>query len=299
MHFKVAILHMDWNSLKILTVVDKAGSMSGASRVLGVNYTTIFRRLESLEKELGGKLFVRGSKGYVATPLAKEVLLFANSMLKSSEEIERHIVGREFLPSGAVKITAPFNIANRYLPAALTNISKKYPDIHFEILSSNDAFNLNTRVADIAIRATNSPPEHLVGRKAASIPWALFASECFIGNCSTLPTFETLANYPLIGATGSMLDLSAFTWLEATLNDAIVVRCDELTAMSNYAEAGFGIALLPRDQKRKGLIEIAELSKDTKSDLWILYHPDLKKTERVRIVAEYLFNYFNNISFES
>jgi len=249
---------MDWNSLKILTLVEKTGTMVGAAKALGVNYTTVFRRMESLEKEVGGKLFERGSNGYVATPLAKEVLICANSMLESAERIERQIAGREFLPSGIVKITAPYNIANRYLPNALATISEKYPDIHYEILSSNDAFNLNSRVADIAIRATANPPEHLIGRKATSIPWALFVSEIFLKKHAQTPTLETLADYPLIGATGRMLDLPAFAWLELTNAKSIVARCDELTAMSYCAEQGLGIAFLPLDQQRNGLIKLSE-----------------------------------------
>lgn len=288
---------MNWDFLKTLTLVAKNGSMTGAAKDMGVNYTTVFRRMESLEKEVGGKLFERGSNGYIATPLAEEILAFAYQMQDSAEQIERHIVGREFLPKGVVKITAPFNIANRYLPKALSPISNNYPDISYEILSSNDSFNLNSRVADIAIRATSSPPQHLIGRKATSIPWALFASEQFDKKYSQPPTLETLSDYPLIGATGNILNLPAFTWLEANFSKSIVVRSDELTAMSYYAECGHGIAFLPIDQRRKGLIELLEFPPGKVSDLWILTHPDLRKTQRVSIVAKYLFQYFNEINF--
>lgn len=288
---------MDWNSLKILTLVDKTGSMTAASKALGVNYTTVFRRLESLEKEVGGKLFVRGSQKYLPTPLAEEVLKLAHSMFERSEDIERYIAGREFLPSGVVKITAPFNIANRYLPNALADIVKEYPEIKFEILSSNDAFNLNSRVADIAVRATKSPPDHLVGRKASSIPWALFASERFLCKYSEPPTLDTLADFPLIGANGNMLDLPAFSWLESAYKESIAARCDELTAMSHCAEAGIGIAFLPLDQARSELIKLDIFPPGKTSDLWILYHPDLRTSERIRIVAEHLYNHFRTIHF--
>ncbi|MBU6955603.1 LysR family transcriptional regulator [Hahella sp. HN01] len=288
---------MDWNSLKILALVAHKGSMSGAAKELGVNYTTVFRRMESLENEIGGKLFERGSKGYVATPLAEKMLVFANRMRDGAEQIERQIVGREFQPSGVVKITAPFNIANRYLPEALRPLAQDYPDITFEILSSNDDFNLNSRVADIAVRATSSPPDHLIGRKVASIPWAMFVAESFMERFAQPPTLETLADYPLIGASGSMLNLPAFTWLEKNHATAIVARCNELTAMSYCAESGHGIAFLPVDQRRSGLVELAEFAPGKTSDMWVLSHPDLKKTERIRIVVEQLVSYFRSLDF--
>ncbi|CCN35078.1 putative Bacterial regulatory protein, LysR [Vibrio nigripulchritudo SO65] len=290
---------MDWNSLKTLTYVSQNGSITSAAKALGVNYTTVLRRIESLEKEIGGKLFERGSKGYKPTPLAEEVLALAFSMQESAEKIERHIVGKEFLPKGIVKITAPFNITNHYLPPVLASITRDYPDIRYEILSSNDLYNLNSRVADIAIRATSSPPEHLIGRKAATIPWGMFVSKQFESSYSALPTLETLADFPLIGGMGNMLNLPAFSWLEAHFARSIVMRCDELTAMSYYAQSGHGIAFLPVDQRREGLLEVAKFEPGETSDLWILTHPDLRKSERVRIVSQYLVNYFKAINFET
>ncbi|TBR44201.1 LysR family transcriptional regulator [Marinomonas agarivorans] len=288
---------MDWNSLKVLALIAHKGSISSAAKALGVNYTTVFRRMESLEKEVGGKLFQRGAKGYIATPLAEELLIFANKMRDGAEHIERHIVGREFQPRGVVKITAPFRIANHYLPHVLKQIAQIYPDISFEIFSSNAAVNLDTRHADIAIRATTAPPEHLIGRKVLSIPWAMFVSPSFLQKYDAEPTIATLADYPLIGGTGNMLNLPAFTWLEKHHFESIAIRCDELTAMSSYAENDYGIAFLPLDQQRDKLVKLDIFPAGKTSDLWILTHPDLRRTERIRIVAEHLTQYFKAIQF--
>lgn len=284
---------MDWNALKILTYVDDCGSISGAAKALGVNYTTVFRRIEAFEKEVGGKLFIRGLTNYTATPLAQELLVFAREMNEKAQQIERNLVGKESQPKGVVTITAPYNIANRYLPHALRLINQQYPEIHFKILSSNDALNLNTRMADIAIRATTSPPEHLIGKKVASIPWEMYGSLDFKTQFSSQPTLKTLGEFPLIGGTGMMLNLAAFSWLEKHVSRSIVLRCDELTAMSNYAEHGFGIAFLPVDQARKGLEKLGSFPPGLTSDLWILSHPDLRNTRRVSVVIEHLAHHFN------
>jgi len=288
---------MDWNALKVLITISQCGSLKAAARSLGVNYTTVLRRIETLEQQVGGKLFERGAKGYVATQLADEILALTKPMQQSVEHIERQLIGRELQPKGLVKITAPFNIANRYLPPILKTISNLYPDITFEVLSSNDIFNLNSRVADIAIRATTAPPEHLIGRKAVSIPWSIFAARSLVDKYTGSINIDTLTACPLIGASGHLQELSGFSWLESHCHQAIVTRCDELTAMSYCAEQGLGIAFLPQDQRRAGLIEVAEFSPGNTSDLWILMHPDLRRTERLRIVYDHLYHAFREISF--
>ncbi len=288
---------MDWNTLKILALISEHGSMTAAAKALGVNYTTVFRRIEALERDLGGKLFERGLTRYSPTPLAEETLILANSMLEASQQIERNIIGKEFQPKGLVKITAPFNIANRILPIALRDVRAKYPNIHFQVFSSNDALNLNSREADIAVRATSSPPEHLIGRKVNTIPWGMFASKDFIESFLASSSIESLTNYPLIGGAGSMMNLPAFSWLEKHHSDSIVIRCDELTAMSYFAEEGLGIAFLPLDQKRKGLTQVAAFPHGKESDIWILTHPDHRKTKRINLVVDSLVQYFNEIDF--
>ena len=94
-----------------------------------------------------------------------------------------------------------------------------------------------------------------------------------------------------------MLNLPAFSWLEKHYPKSIVIRCDELTAMSYCAEEGLGIAFLPDDQQRESLLRVAEFSHGKTSDIWILTHPDLRNTKRIRIVVDSLVRYFQQAEF--
>ena len=205
---------MDWNALKIFLAIADSGTLTGAAKALEVNHSTVFRRLNTFEDEIGGRLFERLSHGYELTPMGEELLIEAKKIAASFDDMERHIVGKDIQPKGIVKITAPNNLAYRYLPQYLTEFNKTYPDIHIELLISNLEFNMTNRQADIAVRATDLPPDHLVGRKVRAIEWGVYASKAYKDKYGYPKNLEQLKEHSLIGATGSMRNLTAFIWLD-------------------------------------------------------------------------------------
>lgn len=285
---------MDWNGLKTFLTIAEAGSLAAAAKQLGVNHSTVYRRLQAFEAEIGSKLFNQVGNQYVLTELGENLVSQGANIQGAFDDIERSLIGKEQLPKGVVKITAPFNIANRLLPSALANLRNDYPDIHIEVLSSNQALNMNTRMADIAVRATTAPPEHLIGRKVCELKWGLFASEEYLKHAQPLLTETDLAQHTLIGGTGAMLDLPAFSWLEKHYGHRITTRCDELTAMSYFAQHHHGVALLPMDQNRAELKLVMTLPQLPTGQIWLLTHPDLRKTVRIRLVMQALTEYFES-----
>ncbi|MCK5920226.1 MAG: LysR family transcriptional regulator, partial [Methylococcales bacterium] len=170
---------MNWNGLKVFLVISQTGSLAGAAKKLCVNHSTVFRRLNAFEEEIGGRLFERFSHRYELTSMGEEVQKLGKEIADSFDTIERHIVGKDFQPTGTIKVTAPINIACRYLPKYLTEFKQLYPDIDIELHAGNQAVNMANRQADIAVRASASPPEHLVGRQVSSIRWSIYASKAY------------------------------------------------------------------------------------------------------------------------
>lgn len=283
---------MDWNALKIFLAIADSGTLTGAAKMLGVNHSTIFRRLNSFEESIGGRLFERLKHGYELTPMGEELLIKAKTIATTFDELDRHIVGKDIKPSGTVKITAPNNIVNRYLARYLSAFTNKYPEIKVELWISNLEFNMSNRQADIAIRATNNPPEHLIGRQISSIKWSVYTGRTYKNKHGNPKTVSQLDQHSIIGATGNMKQLPAFIWLEKKLGQQITVRCDELTAMAAFAEAGHGLAILPDDQQRPGISKLFTLNQIEHSHLWILTHPDLRHVERIKLVMQHLAEAF-------
>ena len=284
---------MDWNSLKVFLSIARRGSLSAAANDLDVNHTTIFRRLNAFEAEIGGQLFERINNRYELTTLGHELLDLAQNIENSFDSIGRYIVGKDFQPKCIVKITAPNNIAYRYLPRYISEFNSLYPEIHIELLVSNQEFNMSNRQADIAVRATSSPPEHLVGRQVSTLNWSVFGSKRYADKFGLPNDKDELINHSLIGATGAMRNLPAFVWLDRHFADQVITRCDDLTAMSYFAESGQGLAFLPDDQLRPEITRLFGVQENKPSNLWLLTHPDLRNVERIKLVMQHLTKAFS------
>lgn len=279
---------MDWNSLKVFLAIQQNGSLLAAAKALEVNHSTVFRRLNSLEEQLGVRLFERLNNQYQLTLSGEEILPMAQRIANAFDSLERQVIGQDFQPKGTVVITAPENIACRFLPRYLVNFKINYPDISIELLSSNQQVDMNSRQADIALRAVESPPEHLVGRRVSRIPWSVFGSADYQKKHGFPTDLPSLKQHLLIGGSGAINQLPAFQWLDKQHRDQVVVRCDKLTTMSYLAQSGQGLALLPNDQQRPEIIKLFSLPQGKTSDLWLLTHPDLRNVVKVKLVMQYL-----------
>lgn len=299
MHFVIAFMQtyedilMDWNALKVFLAIADKGSLSGAANQLNVNHSTIFRRLGSFEEEIGGRLFERINNRYMLTPTGQELLAYAKRIEEAFHDVERQIAGKDIQAKGVVKITAPSNIASQYLSRYLTEFTTLHRDIQIELLASNLEFNMKNRQADIAVRATNKPPEYLIGKQVCEIGWSVFGSAPYQKRFGHPHSLNELSQHRILGATGSIRHLSTFTWIEKHLPEQIISRCDDLTVMSRFVESGHGLAILPNDQDSPNIEKLFTFSPEKPSNLWLLTHPDLRKVARIKLVMEFLTHAFS------
>lgn len=282
---------MQWDSLKLFLAIASSGSLAAAARAMDVNHSTVFRRLNAFEEQLGGRLFERLGGAYRLTPLGEDVFARARQIQQDMDELERTVLGKDIQPKGVVKITAPHNLAYRFLPRYFRDFHRRYPEIQLELFVSNLEFNMSNRQADIAVRATDTPPEHLIGRKILDLKWGVYTAR---GQKARPDSMKDLKRFALIGATGGMKNLKAYRALDAKYADSIHMRCDDMVSMSHFAEAGAGLAVLPDDQVRKELVRLFDFEPAVTSKLWLLTHPDLRHTERIRLVMEALGEAFRN-----
>jgi len=177
-----------WDDPRLVKAIRDAHSLNGAAKILGLNHSTVFRRLVALEDTLGVRLFERGRAGYSSTDAGAEMAALADRMAQDITEFERHVAGRDIEATGKLRVTTTDTILAHLLTPILAGFRTLHAGISLDIIVGNESLNLSRRDADIAIRATDRPPESLVGRCVAGIAWAKYGPAAATnGNDSSEP----------------------------------------------------------------------------------------------------------------
>jgi DNA-binding transcriptional LysR family regulator len=278
---------LDWESLRTVLAVARAKSLAGAARALQLQHSTVFRRIEEVERRLGQPLFDRNRGGWNANELGETAARAAQAMEEAALEAERRLLGADGRLAGTVRMATSEMLGGYLLPRLVRSFLAEHPAVEIELDVSNRNLDLTRREADLAIRATRDPPETLVGRKVAALGYAVFAAPSLLSRGKT-PDLEAL---PWIGFDERMSQMQVARWFARVLPDARPrLRIDSFATMLRAAAAGAGAAVLPvfAAAQEKGLVRVTDVIPDVYVDLWLLSHPDLRGNARVRALAEHL-----------
>lgn len=270
------VLH--WDDLRVVQAIAKAGSLAGAGRGLGASHATVFRRLNAIESRLGVALFERSRSGYAPTPAGEDLAAVAERVEAEVLGAERRVVGRDMRLSGTIRVTTTDTLLMGLLSPIFAGFQQAHSDIVLEVAVSNQLFNLSQRDADVAVRPSSSPPEHLVGRRVGVIAQAVYAR---VG----VPPDNWVGPDRHLGY--AALD----TWMaENGANERCRYRVDTMFGMLAAARDGLGRAVLPcyLADADPALVRLGEPIPELATDLWLLTHPDLRRVARIRAFMAYV-----------
>ena len=275
----------DWDDLRLFLAVARAGSLSGAARELGVNHSTVFRRMNGFEERLGVRLFERLPSGYVLTPAGEETREAALRIEDEVATLGRKVSGQDLRLSGTIRITTIDMLALGLLPRHLAAFRAAYPGIELEVHLTNAALDLGRREADVALRVGNEPPEALIGRRVGRLAFAVYGSSEY---CASRPDVP-LKRHEWIGLESEHAPL-ARRFAKFLPDMKTIFRANSIAASIAAAQAGIGLAVLPCGlaDPDPGLRRVADLPDDFALDLWLLTHEDLRRTARIRAFMDFL-----------
>ncbi|NQU62054.1 MAG: LysR family transcriptional regulator [Rhodospirillales bacterium] len=278
---------MNWEDLRYFLAVARAGSLSGAARSLGVNHSTVFRRIQGFEDKLGVRLFDRLASGYALTVEGNDLAAAAERIDTEIDASMRRLTGRDLSLSGTLRITTTETLMHWMLAPHIAAFKAEYPGIDLELALATDFFNLTKRQADIAIRPTLEPPENLIGRKISGIAFAPYAATAYLG----IQGKKKLDALTWVAFDDNLSHLAAAQWMrDALAGVSIGLRVNTLSAMFAAAKAGMGAAVLPcfMGDQEKGLKRLRPPAPEMASALWLLTHEDLRLTARVRAFMDFM-----------
>jgi DNA-binding transcriptional LysR family regulator len=279
---------LSWDDFRFVKAIAGNRSLAGAAEALGVNHSTVFRRLGQIEKRLGSRLFERSRSGYALTPCGEEMVRLAERMEEDILSFERQVTGHDLRPSGELRLTTNDTLLVHLLSEILAAFRRAYPEITLDVVISNQSLNLSKRDADVALRATDRPVETLVGRRLAGLAWAIYGPASLKGSKFD-PELAT-RSHDWIGFGDNLAAIKPAKWLKQHVDpQRIVYKVNTVLGLAEAVSAGIGIGLLPCfiAAVTPGIVRLSPPDTTLESGLWLLTHPDLRQTARVRAFMDF------------
>lgn len=281
-------MQVDWDDLKTVLALVRAGSLAAAGDALGVNYTTVARRVQRAEAAVGSKLFERLAGGYAATETGRMVADHAAAMEVAQDAMLRKLQGQDRSLTGSLVITSPQLLIGPYIAPVLDAFSRAHPEVRPRVRATNDLLDLRRREADVAIRISRTPGDTLKGLRLCEQNTASFASPGLARRIADDPEaaidWIVYADHPQVPAAA----------LERHPKSRVRMVFDDMVAMVGAAQAGLGVVRMPMFLGRAtpGLVQVPVLPPQPYADIWVVGHPDVWPAAKPRAFRELLVPYF-------
>ncbi|KQV96942.1 LysR family transcriptional regulator [Rhizobacter sp. Root1221] len=274
--------------LELTLALLRGGSLAAAGDRLGVDASTVFRALQRIERGLGRLLFERTRSGYVATELATQLAGHAEQMEVALEAARSSIEAAPAQISGTVRITTTDTVLHGLVAPALRSLQKAHPLLGYELHTGNELASLTRRDADIAVRATKRPPQHLVGKHLGPIRVALYAAkkgsarkfaDVQAGQADWIAPDDALPEHPSV------------VWRKRHFPKAhLRYSVNSILSVLELVALGLGVGIVPLflAEGRSDVVRLTEPLADCETELWLLTHPESRHLRRVAAVYAHL-----------
>jgi DNA-binding transcriptional LysR family regulator len=280
----------EWSDLKIFLAAARARSMLEAAGELGVNQSTVTRRIAALETALEIRLFHRDRNGCHLNEAGQSLLAQAERVATEAEAFQRLVAQRKRKLSGVIRVTTLEKLADEILTPLLSEFMEQYPDIKVELIATNKPLDLVRGDADVAIRASRRPTQFgIVVRKLADDPWKLYCSPVYAEKRGVPRSAGDLDEHVIIGADGDLAKLDPFVWLAKTaLRARVRSVCSNLSNMMAAIDAGHGVGPLPNSMGiPRHLVECFAMP-DFKIGIYLITRESLKDVPRVKAFTKFI-----------
>jgi DNA-binding transcriptional LysR family regulator len=279
---------MSPGDLEVTLALVRGGTLAAAGERLGLDASTVFRSLQRIERGLGRALFERGRSGYLATELAAELAEHAERMEVALESARSSVEASPAQVSGTVRITTTDTVLHGLVAPALRTLQTTHPLLGYELHTGNELASLTRRDADIAVRATKRPPQHLVGKHIGPIRVALYAAkrggarkfaEVEAGKSDWIAPDDALPEHPSV------------IWRKRHYPKAAPrYRVNSILSVLELVALGLGVGIVPLflAEGRSDVTRLTETLDECQTELWLLTHPESRHLRRVGAVYSHL-----------
>jgi DNA-binding transcriptional LysR family regulator len=282
----------NWEDLRYFLAVARHGSTIAAGRALGVNQSTVQRRMAEFERSIGRPLLRREPTGYRLTAFAQGLVPFAESVENAALALETHLDTSAREAVGTVRLTCPEPMVPRITESGLIDrFQARHPGWRVDFVVSDRYLDLAKGEVDVALRSGDTDDPDVVGRKLADSLWAMYASPAYVAHHGRPESPAQLQDHLLVAFDESLAKHRAAQWLNRVAPTArVVARNNSVLGLLYAAKSGIGVAPLPTalGDEEPGLVRlfgpVEELSR-----IWrVLAHRDRRHAPGVAALFEFI-----------
>jgi DNA-binding transcriptional LysR family regulator len=286
----------NWNDLRSFLAVARAGRLTVAARNLGIDHSTLSRRISALETDLRVKLFERRSLGYTLTIEGEELLEEAQEMESMAIGMQARVSNTDLGLAGTVRVGSPEGFGTYFLAPYLGALSSEHPDLEIELVANPRSFSLSKREADVAI--TMSMPDHgrLLTRKLTDYELGLYASNRYLKLNGPVQSPADLKHHHMISYIDDLLASPELDYLsEVSRRLDPRIRISNIITQSAAVAGNVGVGILPYFIARThpNLVRLLPDTVKIVRSYWLVTHEDVRELARVRATMDFIVETIN------
>lgn len=288
----MSVADPDWDDFKVLLALERGGSVAGAARRLGIDNSTVSRRLAALEEALGAVLLVRGGREFAFTNAGREALCTAATIETATTDLNRAMRGARDEIKGTVRVSCPSGLAPP-MTGLLAEIGVRHPGLVLELNADNRTVDIAKGETDIAVRMFAPAEPGLVGIRSIEMGWGVFASRAYADRCGLPSTIEDLPQHRLVLYVEALQRVPGPRWIEDRRGKATaIVRVDNTEVAHHAIASGAGLGVIPCFiGDAAGLVRVFPEPVAFNTG-WLVYHESLRRNASVRATFEAIAEYF-------
>lgn len=285
----------EWDDLRIILAIARNGSALRASGCLGINQTTVLRRLDALEAAVGTELFVRQKSGMKLTPAGRLAVDAAERMDAEAEGLANSLSARLRDVQGRVRLTTSDTISVYLVTPCLQAFHQQYPGIAIEVMTTDRRLDIAHGEADVALRGSSRPEgAGIVARKLPDALWAIYCSRDYAARRGLPHDRQSIPGHDIVGLEGQMAHINGWRWLQAAAPETVIrVRSNSLFNLICYLKEGWGLGVLPAfvGDAEPNLIRCFPPPPELEDELWLIVREDIKSQPHIRALTDFLADY--------
>jgi len=233
------------DDLRMLLALARTGKLVTAGTLLGIDHTTVRRRLNRLQTALGATVVEHGADGWTLTDLGRVVVERSAPLDQIVQSVRDAVVGESGTIRGSVRISAPDGFGVRFVTEAVAQVVKAHPGISIELITSTRPLTSRASGYDLAISIGAPRQGWLASELLTHYALGLYASREYLERCDPIADVENLADHRLVFYVDSHLSIAELDLAREFAGMRVGFGCTNVSAQIEATRHGAGIGLLP------------------------------------------------------